>query len=183
VFCASLADIFEDRADLIPSRVRVFRTIDQCPWLDFLLLTKRPQNIRRLWPGLLGRSNVWLGTSVSDQQTAEELLPQLITCRDLAPVLFASAEPLLGPIDFRFSVFGVSAIETLEWIIFGGESGPHARPCNVNWIRDGLEQCEQVPVPAFVKQLGSQVCRYFLADPKGGDPSEWPHDLRVRQFP
>jgi len=96
----------------------------------------------------------------------------------------------------------------LDWVIVGGESGPKARPCNVEWIRDVVRQCQEAGVPCFVKQLGAnvEVCdiidaadyfpglvklsparrpnaRVHLADRKGGDPAEWPEDLRVREFP
>jgi protein gp37 len=88
-----------------------------------------------------------------------------------------------------------------DWVIVGGESGPGARPCNVGWIRSIVDQCRAVSVPCFVKQLGSvsfdgakQSCeasaccvhdfaKLKLSDKKGGDPSEWPEELRVRQFP
>lgn len=91
----------------------------------------------------------------------------------------------------------------IHWVIFGGESGPGARPCNVNWIRDGVRQCRAAGVAPFVKQLGAHTvapngewpvswirrdCKtglitFRLKDKKGGDPSEWPEDLRVREFP
>jgi protein gp37 len=98
----------------------------------------------------------------------------------------------------------------LDWVIVGGESGPGARPCEVRWIRSIVEQCRDYDVPCFVKQLGAKpVARdrydmseeFFrradaseegygdetvvlrLRDRKGGDPDEWPEDLRVRQWP
>lgn len=88
---------------------------------------------------------------------------------------------------------------SLDWIIVGGESGHSARPCDVAWIRSVVEQCKSAGVPCFVKQLGAKpfeqnayttpssfdVWRkgYELKDRKGGDPSEWPEDLRVREWP
>jgi len=78
----------------------------------------------------------------------------------------------------------------LDWVIAGGESGPGARPCDVAWIESIVQQCREASVPCFVKQLGakpydSRDQRHFvdIADKKGGDPSEWPESLRVRQFP
>ena len=81
----------------------------------------------------------------------------------------------------------------VHWVIIGGESGPHARPCGVGWIRDIIRQCRAVGVPCFVKQLGRDPqwsaadieARWYegFSDPKGGNMAEWPHDLRVRQFP
>ncbi len=116
VFCASLADVFEDREELSLWRANLFDLIDETPNLDWLLLTKRPENVRRLWEwikvkghvsqnegdGYTGyRHNVWLGTSISDQATADKVIPELLKCRDLTPVLFVSAEPLLGPVDLK----------------------------------------------------------------------------------
>jgi protein gp37 len=98
-------------------RRRVFEIIDECQNLIFLLLTKRPQNIGRMISladadtftgegaktrhARLHRPNVWLGTTICDQKTADQNIPELLKCRDLAPVLFVSAEPLLGPVDLR----------------------------------------------------------------------------------
>lgn len=100
-----------------------------------------------------------------------------------------------------------TALPTLDWVIAGGESGPGARPCDVAWIRSIVEQCKAAGVPAFVKQLGAEAgihggnppliytrhCGFWhgdqdgwivrMKDRKGGDPSEWPEDLRVREFP
>src|SRR5262249_3985707 len=82
-----------------------------------------------------------------------------------------------------------AAARPLDWIIVGGESGRRARPCNVAWVRSAVEQCQAAGVAVFVKQLGSQPCNegrpllLKLRDRKGGDPDEWPEDLRVRQWP
>lgn len=202
-------------------RRRLFGLIDQTPNLDWLLLTKRPENIRRMWaesltgkyvapfPGALGarrvpeqrklrRDNVWLGTSVSDQTTADRMIPELLKCRDLSPVLFLSVEPLLGPVDLSEWFWSGNNMHPGElvrkgaparpdWVIVGGESGPHARPCDVRWIWDILQQCQSANVPCFVKQLGANVTGHYrptLKDPKGADPSEWPvEELKVREFP
>ena len=104
-------------------RRRLFRLIDATPHLDWLLLTKRPENIPAMipttavnhlgWNGTLAgywhqakklRPNVWLGTSIASQADADRNIPLLLKCRDLSPVLFVSAEPLLGPVDL--SPFG-----------------------------------------------------------------------------
>ncbi len=122
VFCASLADIFEDWQEPMigqegqpvtmgQARAALFKLIDETPYLDWLILTKRPENILRMWlphpdGGInegeaLYRHNVWLLTSVSDQASYEKQRPALMKCRDLVPVLGLSAEPLLGPIELR----------------------------------------------------------------------------------
>lgn len=223
VFCASLADVFEDREELELWRANLFDVIDETPNLDWLLLTKRPENIQRMWPQIprnkeplyVGnidqppwRHNVWLGTSISDQATADKGIPELLKCRDLAPVLFLSAEPLLGPIDLTGQLVSsdgfVSALADgpihvsdggrgIDWVIVGGESGPNARPCHMEWIRSLVDQCRAIGHPCFVKQLGAWPLHHGdigdaravrrMNHAKGGDPAEWPEDLRVREFP
>lgn len=120
VFCASLADVFEDRPELAPWRNELFALIDATPHLDWLLLTKRPENIVRMWAGKqpnaeqlawaeqndqavmitdMKRDNVWLGTSVEDQAAADERIPHLLAAAHLCRYTFLSCEPLLGPVD------------------------------------------------------------------------------------
>lgn len=148
VFCASMADVFEDRRELDAWRDRLWDLIEATPQLDWLLLTKRPQLIEGLthwrdkWP-----SNVWLGTTVEDQETADERLPHL--ARIPAAVRFISAEPLLSGLDLR-SHLGT----TINWVITGGESSPKARPSSPSWFRELLHQCRQAGVPFHFKQWG-----------------------------
>lgn len=206
VFCASLADVFEDREELELWRANLFDVIDETPNLDWLLLTKRPANILRMWPepnhtttedfGPKPRPNVWLGTSISDQETADSAIPELVECRGLSDVLFLSAEPLLGPVDLDFAC-ARRDIACIDWVIIGGESGPAARRCDARWIIDIADQCRNAGVPAFIKQLGANawldsICfddadpgsRLKLSDKKGGNWVEWPADVpRVREFP
>ena len=220
-------------------RARLFRLIDATPNLDWLLLTKRPENIVRMWKNsrptveasLTYRDNVWLGYSASTQADLEKGLPELLKCRNLCDKLFLSLEPLVEEIDLQDYLYdpcpacaeGCPDPETgviecracdsiglsndssflIDWVITGGESGPNARPCNVEWIRSIVSQCKEAGVPCFVKQLGSNVeslnhaeqikemrqnsrCtawRAYLDDPKGGDMDEWPRDIRVREVP
>lgn len=130
--------------------------------------------------------NVWLGVSVEKQAAADLRIPDLL--RTPAAVRFLSCEPLLGPLWLE------RWLDELDWVIVGGESaqGNRLRWCNVEWIRSIVEQCQAAKVPVFVKQLGSgcytgedEGTHYLLPlkDRKGGDPDEWPEDLRVRQFP
>lgn len=149
VFCASLADVFEDRAELEPWRGDLFKLIDDTPYIDWQLLTKRPENIVAMWPGEY-RAHVWLGTSVSDQHTADIWIPRLLAHRDLTPVLFISAEPLLGPVDLS------EYLPRLDWVIVGGESGPNARPMQLGWARQVRDQCQAYGVPFFFKQVGGR---------------------------
>jgi len=148
VFCASMADVFEDREDLVEHRARLFDLIEVTPNLDWLLLTKRPQNVGRLnrwqndWP-----DNVWLGTTIELQARAEELLPHLAEIP--AKVRFISAEPLLGPLDLRQWLGS-----TIDWVITGGESGPKARPASPDWFRQLHSQCMENQVAFHFKQWG-----------------------------
>jgi len=140
--------------------------------------------------------NVWIGTSVENQQTADSRIPHLLDCP--ATMRFLSCEPLLGSIDIHF----VSPVKTrdlknqsladerreIDLVIVGGESGTHARPCKIEWIRSIMRQCRGANVPVFVKQLGANPMFGFgnellLKDRKGGNPEEWPEDLRVREMP
>ena len=134
-------------------RARLFRLIDATPHLDWLLLTKRPENIRKMWPfrvsdygqdqdqhvqELLGESvrtgdrttalryrrNVWLGTTVENQAEAEKRIPELLKCRDLSPVLWLSCEPLLGPLDLEYPEF----INKAQMCCSGHECGCRGLP-------------------------------------------------------
>lgn len=172
------------------------------------------------WP----LTNVWLGVSVEDQETADERIPLLL--QTPAAVRFVSYEPALAGVDFNISCARSAdwmphgtcstfnrrsgrmvghALGLLDWLIVGGESGPGARPCDIAWARSAVAQCKAAGVPVFVKQLGARptgepwlkangkwVQQHYhparrnepvLSDRKGGDPSEWPEDLRVREFP
>lgn len=108
--------------------------------------------------------NVWLGVSCENQETADARIPLLM--QTPAAVRWISAEPLLGPIDLGLigtlprSITGSSyqlVADRLRWVVVGGESGPKARPCNVEWIRSIVTQCRTADVPAFVKQMGRWV--------------------------
>ena len=162
--------------------------------------------------------NVWLGVSVEDQQRANERIPLLLETP--AAVRFLSCEPLLGPMQltgicsnptcFNALQYGPSWSPgtTIDWVIIGGESGPDARPCNIDWVGSIVDQCRSAGVHCFVKQLGANVeacdvidaadhfpgpvklvpaarpnARVLLNDSKGGNPSEWPTALRVREMP
>jgi protein gp37 len=147
VFCASMADVFEDRRDLDTYRARLWALIEATPNLDWLLLTKRPDLVARLAPwGNDWPPNVWLGTTVEDQDYAEERLPHLTAIP--AAVRFISAEPLLGPVDI--SPWGAR----LDWVITGGESGPRARPSSPSWFMALMNQCMAADVAFHFKQWG-----------------------------
>jgi protein gp37 len=152
VFCASMADVFERRVELDDQRARLWALIERTPWLDWLLLTKRPQNVGSLapwtdrWP-----ANVWLGSSVENQTLAERRLPLLL--KHPAAVRFLSCEPLLGPLDLR-EWFRKKGLHPIDWIIAGGESGPNSRPMHPDWAAGLLHQCQEAEVPFHFKQWG-----------------------------
>jgi len=152
VFCASMADVFERRSELHSQRARLWSLIEHTPWLDWLLLTKRPQNVGTMvpwskkWP-----ANVWLGTTVETQIFAEKRLPFLL--KQQATVRFLSCEPLLGPLDLS-SWFRRKGFYAIDWVIAGGESGPRSRPMHPDWLGNLLCQCQKAKVPFHFKQWG-----------------------------
>jgi protein gp37 len=147
VFCASMADLFEDREDLEQSRARLWPIIEATPWLDWLLLTKRPQLVQRAvpwtpgaWPG-----NVWLGTTVEGQEWTPRI-DELLAAG--AGISFLSCEPLLGPLDLA------RWLPRLQWVIAGGESGRAARLMQLAWVRSLRDQCAEAGVAFHFKQWG-----------------------------
>ena len=178
VFCASMADVFEQLAFDHPSyeamsraRCDLWELIKDTPWLDWLLLTKRPENCFNLTPATWEGGwpdNVWIGTSVEDQAAADTRIPALLTVP--VGVRFLSCEPLLGPVNleryllsydgFAFEPeFGPIHVDDggrgIAWVICGGESGPHARPMHPDWARSLRDQCERVGTAFFFKQWGT----------------------------
>jgi protein gp37 len=200
VFCASLADVFDNQA---PRRWRddLWHWIDQTPHLDWLLLTKRPQNIAKMlpdpetgvkpWGG--GWPNVWLGVSAGNQEEADRNIP--ILGATPARVHFVSLEPLLGPIDLTAiacpngcqppdyctrcdpdggeptGTYDVLGAGWIDLVIVGGESGPNARPMYPSWPRDVRDQCQGAGVPFFFKRHGEWIGVSDLRRlPGGGGP-------------
>ncbi len=193
VFCASMADVFDDNAPEY-ALSRLFDLMRNTPWLDWQVLTKRPENIKKNLPGDWGKGgyrNVWLGVSVENQDMADKRIPILLGIP--AAVRFLSCEPLLGPVDIRPYLFldgGVrkcwecgyftnrtTEIEcpnrcgamkddrSIDWVIVGGESGSAARPMHPDWARSLRDQCQNAGVPFLFKQWGE-----FLHN---GEPPEW----------
>ncbi len=149
VFCASMADVFENRRDLDHPRAQLAELIEATPMLDWLLLTKRPQHAANLAPwGDRWPANVWLGATVENQAWAEKRLPALIAVP--AAMRFLSCEPLLGPLDLRQWLQ-----PHIQWVIAGGESGGKARPSHPDWFRGVRDQCSAAGVPFHSKQWGN----------------------------
>lgn len=183
VFCASLSDVFDNDW---PEQTRrdLFDLIGATDHLDWLLLTKRPQNIRDMLPGDWGGGwpNVWLGTTVENQKEAERRVPHLLDIP--ARVHFLSCEPLLGPVNLTWighdgdgvidGLRGEDWIENwlnsdgskrervvvnrrhkIDWVIIGGESGSGFRRMSMEWVAGLRVQCRDANVPVFFKQDSS----------------------------
>lgn len=154
VFCASMADVFENRKDLIPHRQRLFDLISVTPHLDWLLLTKRIHLVRKQLPkGFVFPKNVWLGATVENQAAAGKRIKHLLQF-DTPAVRFLSCEPLLGPLDIREHLHPGSSNTKIDWVIAGGESGPGSRPMAPHWANDLRDQCVEAGVPFHFKQWG-----------------------------
>jgi protein gp37 len=212
----SLCDWLDD--EVSPAWLADFLAlINLTPHLDWLLLTKRPENwMDRIDTAALASTefhqkwlvewlkgtpppNVWFGVSVEDQTRADERIPMILDIP--AQLRWLSVEPLIGPVKLETienALTWYDGPQGIQWLVIGGESGHGARPCNIEWIRRLVGEGMDAGIPVFVKQLGKWAidpsspngsiplapCHTLnLKHPKGGDPSEWPDDLRVRQFP
>ena len=154
VFCASMADVFEKKAGLDEWRKKLWDIIEQTPHLDWLLLTKRPQNVAKMVPwGHTWPANVWLGTTVENQKWAETRIPHLLKIP--AAVRFLSCEPLLGSVDL--SKWHSSAAPTIDWVIAGGESGAAARPMHPQWVKNLRDFCSKNKIAFHFKQWGHWI--------------------------
>lgn len=188
VFCASMADIFEDRRDLDVWREGLWALIEGTPKLTWQLLTKRPENVLAMVPKWWRTGfppNVWMLTTAEDQERLDVRGPILQSI----PVMVRgiSYEPALGPIDLSpfMAAFpptpGYYVAHTITWAIAGGESGHGARPMSLEWARAVREQCRRSGAAFFYKQGGaSNRCEH---DKKGGHFECFPDDLKVREFP
>ncbi|GMA52034.1 hypothetical protein GCM10025857_33910 [Alicyclobacillus contaminans] len=178
VFVNSMSDLFHEQ---VPDEfiIQVWETMAGAPHHVFQILTKRPERMMN-WVKKYGThvitgepalKNVWLGVSVENQKAADERIPLLL--QTPAAVRFLSCEPLLGPVDLSAYKpfdgecycqdrpngckprFAIGCPETaIDWVIVGGESGPHARPMHPDWARSLRDQCQQAGVPFFFKQHG-----------------------------
>ncbi|MDR6381777.1 phage Gp37/Gp68 family protein [Paraburkholderia caribensis] len=177
VFCASLADVFDNAVDPVWRR-DLFDLIEKTPNLDWLLLTKRIGNVMSMVsetaqyqfdldclekPRL--HDNVWIGATVVNQEEADRDIPKLMQVP--ARVHFLSMEPLLGPVDLKLlqyedstetdehgRIIANTRRRSIRWVIVGGESGPNARPMHPDWARDLRDQCADAGVRYFFKQWG-----------------------------
>ncbi len=184
-----MSDIFNDRIpeDFIDS---VFGITAQCEDHVFLILTKRAERMYEFMRryGYQQFANLWMGVSIENQQAADERIPWLLKTR--AAVRWVSYEPAIGPLDLEYSGWRIACDEKrfcgscdigighvgINWVVCGAESGPKARPMKLEWATSIVQQCQAAGVPIFVKQI-------FINGKVSKDMSEWPEDLRVREFP
>lgn len=167
VFCASLSDVFDNQ---VPDMWRddLWRLIWGTPSLDWLLLTKRPQNIKKMLPNHTGRPwpypNVWLGTTVENQEEMARRISHLLCVP--AAVHFLSCEPLLERLRLpaRDTYW-----HSLDWVICGGESGHGARQMEPQWAELLMDECADMGIAFFMKQMTKKT--------------PIPPHLMVRQFP
>ena len=190
VFVGSMMDIFEKprvlinfkKEPILEGENEIWNTgqlrdkffnevVPNCPNLMFLLLTKRPSNINKYIPDSWKENppkNVMFGTSVVNQSTADDLIPMLYKVNGQR---FLSIEPQLDVIDLTVNMKNsdLRLIDTVDWIINGGESGAKRRPFDTNWGRILRDQCKENGVPFFFKQVDKKL--------------EIPNDLMIREFP
>lgn len=167
VFCASLADWLDNRVPL-PWRLELQSLIEATPWLDWLLLTKRPENYRKLAQGMWKvrpPANVWLGITAEDQEQYRRRYKH-ISAIDVS-VRFISYEPALGPL--RLDWVPSPRVYRPDWLICGGESGRSPRMMDPAWARMVRDFCAKDGIAFFMKQMTGKA--------------EIPPDLLVRQFP
>ncbi|MDB4871992.1 MAG: hypothetical protein JWL97_2996 [Gemmatimonadales bacterium] len=166
VFVNSMTDLFLEAHtnEMIDA---VFAVMAQAQRHQFLVLTKRPERMLTYTLARLAGlplPNVWLGTSVENQEQADLRIPLLL--QTPAAIRFLSCEPLLGPVDILESIrvlhrrvgdFDPAFANAggIDWVIVGGESGGKARPLDLAWVHKIARQCEANRVPYFIKQLGS----------------------------
>jgi protein gp37 len=212
IFVNSMSDLFHES---VPDEWidRVFAVMAMTPHHVYQILTKRPERMLEYFTkpdaedvyaqtaplsfdqrmegigfgSIFPLENVWLGVTVENQKAADERIPLLL--QTPAALRFLSCEPLLEEIK-------IPHIESIGWVICGGESGHGARSCNIDHLNSIVEQCRYAQVPAFVKQLGAHpfsrdedeirddpMTDWGISDKKGAIVSEWPDYLQVQESP
>lgn len=182
IFVNSMSDTFHEK---VPFEFvdKLMAVAAACPQHIFLLLTKRPDRMAEYFNTHRNTlSNVWLGTTVENQEQADKRIMYLLLCP--ASVRFLSCEPLLGPLNLNKIVVDSEKgwwinslksnskernIPTIDWVIAGGESGHHARPMHLDWVRSLRDDCKAASVPFFFKQWGNWL-PLNQANDQGGIP-------------
>lgn len=184
VFCASLADVLDNEVE-DEWRADLAALIIATPWLDWMMLTKRVGNARKMLAAMFPDGvppNVALGVTIANQEEADRDLPKALSVKQGLGIrrLFLSMEPLLSRVDIsRYLATGL-----IDLVIVGGESGTGARIMHPGWVRFLRDQCAYREVPFHFKQWGEykpwvegERGDVFWFDPNGhvyGGPTDWP---------
>jgi len=192
ILSCSWSDWFIQEAD--PWRDQAWDVVRQTPEFNYLILTKRMHETQYILDRLPsdwgdGWDNVWLGTSVENQNNFDLRVRVLASIP--AKIKFLSAEPLIAPINMRKSGPHCSILKDagIHWVIIGGESGNETgkslyRPCETEWIYSIMRDCYEQDVAVFVKQLGTHLAKQFQCKSRHGtNPLEWPLKMRIQEFP
>lgn len=191
VLVASMGDLFEDNDQVVGARKTFWTIAEECTALDFLLLTKRPENISKFIPSRFRSRmprNFWFGVSAEDQETLDERWSMLDSeTHNFRPSkLWLSLEPLLEPVDltdifaevdFKEPVYLPWALtHAPDWVIVGGESGSGCRVFCGDWARSIRDQCREAGISFFMKQFGGFPNKYERIE-------DFPVDLQMREIP
>jgi len=202
VICGSMCDWLEDHPTVNTERQKLFPLIEQTPWLTWLLLSKRIENFERMIPETWFYSvfpdNIWLGISAGCQDMWNSCWPILESIKfRYYRLAFVSIEPMIEQMDIRDDLVDIDIgdedgkrwLQFPDWLIIGGESEQpkwKARPMDLQWVYDLLDQVHETEIKIFVKQLGSAWAKkagIYDVDPKGENMDYWPADLRIRELP
>lgn len=176
VFAASLADVFEDHPIANATRPEFFDLVARTPFIHWLILTKRIENVEAMLPADWhdGYGNVWLGTSIEDMRVAH----RADVLRSIpAAVRFVSYEPALGPLDEM-------SLDRIDWIIYGGESGPNYRYGDPAWARSLRDRCAASVVAHEFSPDGYTGTRFFFKQASAFKPGTGTLDGETpREYP
>lgn len=143
IFVNSMSDLFHKDVPLSYVQ-QIFDVMKRASWHQFQVLTKRADRLAELAPQLEWAPNIWMGVTVESAEYKHRI--DSLRSTD-AKIKFLSLEPLIGPL-------GKLNLRGINWAIVGGESGPGARPMDLEWVTEIRNQCQQQKVPFFFKQWG-----------------------------
>jgi len=143
IFVNSMSDLFHEKVPVAFIKA-VFRTMEDANWHTFQILTKRSERLVELAPKLSWPSNVWMGVTVESEKYISRISD---IAKVPAAIKYLSIEPLLTAIPKL-------ALNNIDWVIVGGESGPGSRVMEAEWVRSIRDQCQKAKVPFFFKQWG-----------------------------
>ena len=167
IFVNSMSDLFHPQVPLEFIQ-QVFEVMADTPQHIYQVLTKRSQRLTEVAEHLPWEENIWMGVSIEDSKYAFRANHLRQTP---AKLKFISAEPLLGPLELDLT--------GLDWIIAGGESGPGARPADIDWIRELRDSCLEAEVPFFFKQWGGRTPKSGGRELDGQFWDDMPVDVKI----